>query len=81
MKYRSPQYITNPKTVRRHEREKKKWDEIIQFAKDNGYETIKHSKTAWSFSKDGVKSAFGFDSEGEALMHIFNYHQATLKQQ
>lgn len=69
---KNPNNITNPKTIRRYEREKKVWDEKEKFAKERGYVIEKRSTNVWSFSKNGVKSVLGFDIEGDVVDFIFH---------
>jgi len=68
---KNPNYMTNPKTIRRHEKYMKIYNEQKDFAKEHGYKTEKRSHAIWSFSKDGEKSVLGFDSEEEVLQFIF----------
>lgn len=72
---RNPNHITNPKTIRKYEKSQKEWRELVEFAKANGYKPEKRSTNCWSFSKDGVRSVYGFDTEYEVLVHIRNTHK------
>lgn len=73
--------ISNPKTIRRIERYKKRMEELNQFAKDNSYEVFKSfragANSSWSFRHNGIKSAYGFDSPEDALLYIFNNKPLT----
>lgn len=76
---RNPNYITNPKTIRKYEKARKELEELEVFAKENGCIIIKQSNTNYTFSKDGQKSGYGFDTREEALMYIFRTYRDYTK--
>ena len=76
---KNPNNITNPKTLRRYQRNKERFDKLEKFAKENGYLVEHRGNSIYSFSQNGVRSVLGFDSESEVLQFIFDYQPDPTK--
>lgn len=93
MPIKIPDNVTNPKTLRKWKRYKEDYEKWEAFAKEKGYKVFKSAKginPSWSFSKNGFRSAHGFDSPDDVLRFIFtseqyaessipNYHHKIIK--
>ena len=64
---------TNPKKLAKYEKVIQEYKELMQQAEENGikvYKSLKAgSNSIYTYDVNGEKSAYGFDTEGQAAIH------------